>query len=264
MPLVRGTVHRLLSRTEEKQAMSIHIGVAGWSIPSALADRFPASGTHLERYGARFSAVEINSSFYRPHRRTTYERWAASVPPGFRFSVKLPKAITHERRFVDCQALLDRFAGETDGLGSKRGPVLVQLPPSFAYPGDSAERFLSDLKTTVTDDIVLEPRHASWFRPDVEHMLERQKVARVAADPARPLPAAQPGGWHRRAYFRLHGSPVMYESAYRQDAIAAHAGVVATLAMQGIDVWTIYDNTVYGAAKQNAFELMDVLARQGV
>ena len=193
----------------------------------------------------------------------TYERWAASVPPGFRFSVKLPKAITHERRLLDCQALLDRFAEETGGLGIKRGPVLVQLPPSFAFPGDIAEQFVIDLKTTVTEDIVLEPRHASWFRPEVDHMLQRQQVARVAADPARPLLAAQPGGWHGRAYFRLHGSPRMYESSYGKDAIAGQVKTVALLAGQSTDVWVIYDNTTYGAATQNAFELMDALADYG-
>ncbi|NVN12007.1 DUF72 domain-containing protein [Nguyenibacter vanlangensis] len=239
--------------------MSIRIGVAGWSIPSALAQRFPSVGTHLERYGARFSAVEINSSFYRPHRRTTYERWAASVPPEFRFSVKLPKTITHERRLIDCRALIERFAEETSGLGDKRGPVLVQLPPSFAYAGDITERFINELKATVTGAVVLEPRHASWLQPEVDHMLGRQQVSRVAADPAKPLLAAQPGGWSGLAYFRLHGSPRIYESIYGKEAIEAHAKVVASLATRGADVWTIYDNTIYGAATQNAFQLTETV-----
>src|SRR5688572_17535989 len=75
-----------------------YIGCAGWSLPKKFADAFPAEGSHLVRYAARLPAVEINSSFYRPHRPTTYEKWAASVPTGFRFSVKVPKWITHERR----------------------------------------------------------------------------------------------------------------------------------------------------------------------
>ncbi|MBB2202307.1 DUF72 domain-containing protein [Gluconacetobacter tumulisoli] len=237
--------------------MTIRVGVAGWSIPSALAGQFPSVGTHLERYGARFSAVEVNSCFYRSHRRTTYERWAASVPPEFRFSVKLPKTITHERRLIDCRTLVERFAEETSGLGDKRGPVLVQLPPSFAYPGDVAERFIDELKATITGPVVLEPRHASWFLPEVEHMLRRQQVSRVAADPAKPLLAAQPGGWSGLAYFRLHGSPRIYESTYGKEAIEAHAKAVASLTTRGADVWTIYDNTTYGAATQNAFQLVE-------
>lgn len=240
--------------------MSIHVGVAGWSIPAALSDRFPSVGTHLERYGTLFSAVEINSSFYRPHRRTTYERWAASVPPAFRFSVKLPKAITHERRLVDCEALIERFAEETSGLGEKRGPILVQLPPSFTYPGNVAEHFLKELKAAISSPIVLEPRHASWFLPEVDHMLETLHVSRVAADPAKPLLAAQPGGWKGLAYFRLHGSPRMYESPYEEKAIEAQAKVINSLSALGTDIWSIYDNTTYGAAPANALQLMDSLA----
>src|SRR3954449_13476072 len=104
------------------------IGTAGWSIPKEHAAPFPPTRSHLERYGAVFNAVEINSSFYRPHRRATYERWAASVRDGFRFAVKMPKAITHERRLRDAGELLNRFLSEVAGLGPKLGPLLVQLP----------------------------------------------------------------------------------------------------------------------------------------
>lgn len=176
--------------------MPTHVGVAGWSIPAMLADRFPAAGTHLERYGARLLAVEINTSFYRPHRRATYERWAASVPAAFRFAVKLPKTITHGCRLVNCHDLMERFAGETAGLGRKRGPILVQLPPSLAWPGDLAERFFCDLKAMIDGPIVVEPRHASWFAPQVDAMLVRQRISRVAADPARMAGQGGPAaGW---------------------------------------------------------------------
>lgn len=239
-----------------------HIGVAGWSIPSAMTEQFPSDGTHLERYAACLSCVEINSSFYRPHRRTTYERWAASVPPSFRFSVKLPKTITHERRLVDCRDLIARFAEETSGLGEKRGPVLVQLPPSFTYPGDIAEHFLEELKNLIAGPIVLEPRHASWFVADVDRMLEKQLVSRVAADPAKPVSAAaHPGGWRGLAYFRLHGSPRIYESPYDKEAIATQAKTVTSLTECATEVWTIYDNTTFGAATQNAFELTEALTQ---
>ncbi|MBY4640144.1 DUF72 domain-containing protein [Gluconacetobacter entanii] len=240
--------------------MSIRIGVAGWSIPAALAGEFPSTGTHLERYAGRLLAVEINSSFYRPHRRTTYERWAAGVPSGFRFSVKLPRAITHDRRLVGCGALMEQFAEETEGLGAKRGPILVQLPPGFAYPGEVAERFFTDLKAIIAGPVVLEPRHASWFQPEVERMLQRQQVSRVAADPARPLlSAAHPGGWDGLAYFRLHGSPRIYVSPYGNDAIVAQAGRIAALKARGTEVWTIFDNTTYGAATRNALELVEAV-----
>src|SRR5512132_4292754 len=118
--------HGLLSPT-------IYLGVAGWTIRREHLARFTSVGTHLQRYAALFNAVEINSCFYRPHRFTTYERWASSVPENFRFAVKLPKVITHESRLVGASATLERFLTETSGLGVKRGPILVQLPPSFAF-----------------------------------------------------------------------------------------------------------------------------------
>src|SRR3954469_8738705 len=114
------------------------IGTAGWSIPKEHAAPFPTTGSHLERYAQVFNAVEINTSFYRPHRRETYERWAASVPADFRFAVKLPRTMTQERRLEDCGDLLDRFVSEVEGLGPKLGVVLVQLPPSLAFEADVA------------------------------------------------------------------------------------------------------------------------------
>jgi uncharacterized protein YecE (DUF72 family) len=235
---------------------NLRVGTAGWSVPSALGDRFPAEGTHLQRYAARFPAVEINSSFYRPHRRTTYARWAASVPEHFRFAVKLPKTITHERRFDDSDDLVARFAEEVGGLGEKRGPVLVQLPPSFAYPGDMAESFFAGLATGLGGFIACEPRHPSWFAPEVDAMLVRQRVARVAADPA-PVPeASRPGGWAGLAYIRLHGSPTIYWSAYDEADVATHARGAAALAKGGAEVWVVYDNTAAGAAPENALGFM--------
>ncbi len=89
--------------------LSLRIGTAGWSVPALYAEEMPRGGSHLERYARRLNAVEINSSFYRPHQRKTYERWAQSTPADFRFSVKVPKAITHEARLADCDPLLIVF-----------------------------------------------------------------------------------------------------------------------------------------------------------
>jgi len=101
-------------------------------VPSRYSGTIPAGGSHLERYARRLNAAEINSSFHRPHRRKTYERWARCTPANFRFSVKVPKTMTHEARLASCGALLDRFVAEVTGLGDKLGALLVQLPPKFA------------------------------------------------------------------------------------------------------------------------------------
>lgn len=236
-------------------ATTIHIGTAGWSIPRHVADRFPAEGSGLERYGARLNAAEINTSFYRPHRRTTYERWAASVPADFRFAVKLPKAISHVARLVDCEAALARFADEIGGLGDKRGPVLVQLPPKLAFDAAVAGSFFTLAIKTLGGPIVCEPRHPSWFEPDADQLLAGHRVARVAADPA-PIPlAAQPGGWAGLAYFRLHGSPRPYWSGYEYDALAEWAAKLPP----ATETWVIFDNTASGRAAEDALAFQTVI-----
>jgi uncharacterized protein YecE (DUF72 family) len=226
----------------------IHLGVAGWSIRREHADKFPRTGTHLERYASVFNAVEINSCFYRPHRFSTYERWAASVPQAFRFAVKLPRVITHEARLVDAAPAVDRFLAETAGLGVKRGPVLVQIPPSLSFDEEVAHRFFRELRNRFDGDVVFEPRHETWFTPEVDSMLVHHRVARVAADPARVPAAAVPGGYDHLTYLRLHGSPRIYYSAYPAEELERVTGVLEKNADLGISSWCIFDNTALGAA----------------
>ncbi len=206
----------------------VYVGCAGWSIPKEHGARFPEGGTHLARYAARFPAVEINSSFYKPHRPATYARWAASVPPDFRFAVKVPKAATHERRLADAGEVLDRFLEEATRLEGKLGPLLVQIPPSLAFSATLAAGFLAALRDRFEGDVAFEPRHASWFAPAPERLLTEYRVARVAADPAVVPAAAEPGGWNGLVYYRLHGSPEIYYSDYPDESLRALAETLAS------------------------------------
>jgi uncharacterized protein YecE (DUF72 family) len=231
----------------------IRIGTAGWTIPRRHAENFPAEGSGLARYASRFNAVEINSTFYRSHKPQTYARWVAAVPEDFRFAVKMPKAITHERRLVKVADLLDRFAEETSLLGSKLGPVLIQLPPSFALDARLTRAFLRQVRKRFAGPIACEPRHPTWFATGADELLKKYQVARVAADPARVPDAALPGGSSSLAYFRLHGSPRMYYSDY--DAAFLDALSAALRAGTTEETWCIFDNTVSGAAAGNALTM---------
>jgi uncharacterized protein YecE (DUF72 family) len=231
------------------------VGTAGWSVASRYASEIPRGGSHLMRYAGRLNAVEINSSFYRPHQRKTYERWARSTPPGFRFSVKVPKAITHEQRLADCDALLDRFAAEVTGLGDRLGVLLVQLPPKLAFEKGVADQFFRDVRQRFDTPIACEPRHASWFGPDVTGWLAERRVARVAADPARVAGAGEPGGWKGLAYYRWHGSPRIYYSDYDDGALAALRKRLDAQRECHVPTWCIFDNTALGAALGNAMAL---------
>jgi uncharacterized protein YecE (DUF72 family) len=208
------------------------------------------------------AVTEINSSFHRPHRRATYERWAASTPPEFRFAAKLPKAITHECRLVATEAKLDNFIEQVAGLGDKLRILLVQLPPSLAFDPAVASRFFVELNSRLPRGckIACEPRHASWFAPEAEQLLASVCVARVAADPAPAAGADQPGGWLGLRYRRLHGSPRVYYSAYEPRRLRALADEIAVERDTGVKSWCIFDNTASGAALANALQLQRLLA----
>lgn len=234
---------------------AIRIGCAGWAIGAGDRQHFASQGSHLERYAATFSAVEINSSFYRSHRIDTYRRWAGSVPAHFRFSAKLPRAITHERRLVGALPLLDAFLREVSALGDKLGALLVQLPPSLAFDGRHAATFLRAFRARYDGGLCLEPRHASWFDQAAEALLTRYRIARVAADPALNTAAATPGGEPSLRYWRLHGSPRMYYSDYDDAFLRAVAQRIGTESAAGAAVWCILDNTAAGHAVSNAVAL---------
>jgi uncharacterized protein YecE (DUF72 family) len=241
----------------------IYIGTAGWNIPKEHAGFFPENGSHLERYSQRFHAVEINTSFYRPHRPATYARWARSVPPGFRFAVKVPREITHSRRLAGGTERLESFLAEIDTLGDKLGPLLVQLPPSLRFNPRLAEAFFTGLRERFSGNVVCEPRHPSWFDPEAGELLSSYRVARAAADPAIHPLAALPGSWPGLIYYRLHGSPVMYSSAYASETLDRIAMRLVEAAGGGAEAWCIFDNTAEGAATENALGLLDRLSAIG-
>jgi uncharacterized protein YecE (DUF72 family) len=236
----------------------IRIGTAGWAIPRQFADHFPQDGSGLERYAARFAAVEINSTFHRSHKPSTFTRWAAAVPSDFRFAVKLPKTISHELRLVGTGDLLRRFWEETRNLGVNLGPLLLQLPPSLAYERAIVEPFFELLRASTDHPLVCEPRHPTWFGVEADGLLATYAVARAAADPARVPAAGVTGGYPNFAYYRLHGAPRRYYSAYDSAFLARLAAAIRRTRTQ--EIWCIFDNTVSGAATANALAMQTRLA----
>lgn len=229
-----------------KVPATLRIGCAGWSVPSRSAAAFPLEGSHLERYAAVHNTVEINSSFYRPHQSKTYARWADSVPPDFRFAVKVPRTITHDAALRDIDELLARFAGEASALGPKLGCLLVQLPPKQAFDAQVAGEFfprLQDAFASLDVQVVCEARHRSWFADEVTGLLTAHGVTRVIADPAKGQPGAHVPTTET-IYARLHGSPRIYYSPYAEDYLQQLGRDMATHVKAGRNVWIIFDNTL--------------------
>lgn len=240
------------------KSVDVRIGTAGWSIPRASSCRFEVTGTHLQRYSRGLRCVEINSSFYRSRSAATYAKWRDSTPPDFAFAVKMPRSITHERKLQDVGAQLSDFLAQTNGLADKRGPILIQLPPSLAFDAAVVPTFLELLRRAYKGPVVWEPRHPTWFSPAVDALLQSNRISRVAADPP-PVPGADVlSSWSRTAYFRLHGSPRKYWSKYDPQYLANLATTVRSLAAVD-EVWCVFDNTASGAAIENAWELRELL-----
>ena len=248
----------------------MYIGTAAWSLPREVAAEFPGDGQQLERYARQFACVEINSSFYKPHRAATYARWAGMTPPHFRFAVKLPRAITHDGRLRAARKPLRAFLAEATGLGDRLGVLLVQLPPSLPFESRVARTFFALLRESWDGPVACEPRHAGWFEPGADRTLAALRVTRVATDPARSDTGARPGGWLGPAgdgagallYYRWHGSPRMYWSSYGDDWLARQAAALSAWP-SGAVPWVIFDNTASGAATANALALRSLVAAGG-
>lgn len=235
------------------------IGCAGWSIPGQHRALFGEGSSVLARYATRFPAVEINTSFYRSHRQSTYARWADSVPPHFRFSVKMPKAISHEMALRGSGHALDQFLGEVSGLGGKLGGFLLQLPPRGALDLRVASTFFRMFRRRSNAPLACEPRHTSWFSAEADALFQRHAIARVTADP--PILATADGRALARPwpYMRLHGTPRIYYSDYPEEALQAIALGVAPYIAAPSAPWIIFDNTAQGFAIANAARLQDIL-----
>jgi uncharacterized protein YecE (DUF72 family) len=236
-------------------ALTLFIGCAGWNLPAAVKTPFPPEGSHLERYAQRLPAVEINSSFYRPHRRSTYSRWSSSVPEAFRFSVKVPRLITHELRLSATEQPLREFLEQVAGLEERLGCLLIQLPPSLRFSHRTADGFLRNFRKLTRAPAVIEPRHVSWFSKAVNDLLRDHRVGRVAADPPPDRAAVEPDGWKGRIYFRLHGSPRTYYSSYAREYLIDLISRMRAAMIGDSACWCIFDNTAAGAAWQNALDL---------
>lgn len=234
------------------------VGCAGWSVPSAHADAFGDGNSALQRYATQFTCAEINSSFYRSHKPGTYARWADAVPGGFRFSVKMPQAISHECGLRGAAPLLDPFLHAVHHLGERLGALLLQLPPRLVFDARVASTFFRALRHRTEIAVACEPRHESWFTAPADALLARHDIVRAAVDPAPAPPAREPGGARHLSYWRWHGGPRIYYSSYQEGDLQVLAKAAEAAARHG-PAWVILDNTAQGHAVPNALRLQAMM-----
>jgi uncharacterized protein YecE (DUF72 family) len=237
------------------------VGIAGWSIPASHRGFFPTEGSHLERYAATFNCVEINSSFYRHHQPKTYRRWAETVPGDFRFAVKLARVFTHDQALGGPYDEMREVLSGISELQEKLGALLVQLPPKQFFIPREARAFFREIRAILpSTGIAFEPRHSTWADGPTQSLLDEFDIARVRADPERCF--ASTYGSRHLEYHRLHGSPIIYRSAYEPSFLKAVADDLEKARLEKRDAWCIFDNTTFGHSIANGVEIMALLGRR--
>jgi uncharacterized protein YecE (DUF72 family) len=243
----------------------IYIGTAGWSLAKELRQNLEIRPSVLELYGQIFNSVEINSSFYRDHKASTYRRWGEAVPNEFRFCVKVSRRFTHEQQLqVKADELFENLSSVLF-LGSKLASLLVQLPPSLNFHAENASHFFSLLRRLYAGPIAFEPRNISWTSEEAVNLIKKYSLARVWADPE-PFADANKNliGSGDFVYYRLHGFPKIYYSSYTEEALRAYAEKFKLDLQAQKKVWCIFDNTALGHAAHNAIHLKRLIASPSV
>jgi uncharacterized protein YecE (DUF72 family) len=230
------------------------VGTSGWQYRDWRGPFYPEKLPQrlwLEHYATVFDTVEVNNAFYRLPERSTFENWKQRVPPGFVVTVKGSRYLTHIKRLKDPQEPVQRLIDRYDGLGSKRGPILLQLPPTLqAAPGlldETLQRFPRRIRVAV------EFRHTSWWTDETREILERRRAALVWADrdeqPQNPLWATTDWG-----YLRLHHGAEGW--AYGDESLKRWAIELRAAFAEG---YAYANNDPGAAAPADALKLRDLL-----
>lgn len=231
----------------------LHIGCAGWGIP--LLFRVEEKIHNLKLYSRYFSCVEINSTFYRNHKMSTFENWASLVPANFRFALKVPRSVSHANK-LETPKLIDPLIEGARVLGLKCGPILLQTAPSFEFEGPRLSKFIDYIRRSFDGSIVIEPRHVSWFSKSALSLARRLDISLVAADPGpkKVFEAQAVLRGNSVNYVRLHGQPKIYVSSYSEDFLRRLVRYW-NLSKLSKPTWVIFDNTAIGYSFANAIKL---------
>jgi uncharacterized protein YecE (DUF72 family) len=237
--------------------MRVHVGTSGYNYPEWRGTFYPDDikpPKMFEWYSARFHAVEINYTFYRMPTGKTTTAWRDQAPEGFRYALKAPRRITHERRLLDCADSVTFFADAARVLGPHLGPLLVQLPPTFKCDLSRLDAFLPMLPPDMS--VAFEFRHDSWLTEEVFSRLSARQAALCIADfgdKTTPLRATA-----RHGYFRLR------DEGYTPAHIDTWAGRIADMAPEWDDAFVFFKHEEEGKGPEFAKAFVERLAARGV
>lgn len=236
----------------------LYIGTSGWSYNEWKDDFYEGTprAEWLARYAASLDAVEINASFYHRIKAPTLRHWRDVTPPGFRFTLKASRFLTHMQRLRMTAKSIGILRAEADILGGKLTAVLWQLPVTFKRDFAALEAFAARLDKWKSVRHAIEFRHPSWFDDETAKYLSRHRIA-VVQSHAKDWPM-----WDTittdLVYVRLHGGSRLYASAYRTATLGRWAQRVIEWRREGRAVHVYFDNTEKRHALRNAFTFVEL------
>jgi uncharacterized protein YecE (DUF72 family) len=242
--------------------MKWHIGCSGFSYREWKETFYPVGLPQrkwFEYYSTRFDTLELNVTFYKFPQLSALQKWYAISPPGFLFSLKAPRLITHYKSFNDCEKYLDDFYNTIqEGLQEKIGCVLFQMPPKFTYSEERLQLIIDNLRPACTN--VVEFRHESWWQESIFKKLGENNI--VFTGHSHPIGVPdEPVANTNVAYYRFHGVPTLFYSAYGHETLARIAdGLLAKEDLH--EVFVYFNNTASMAAIENAVWLKQYLERK--
>ncbi|MGC2655614.1 MAG: DUF72 domain-containing protein [Mycobacterium sp.] len=240
--------------------MTVRIGTSGWSYDhwaNVLYRPGLPAARRLARYVEVFDTVELNASFYRWPKDSTFAGWRERVPDGFTVSVKAHRGLTHYRRLSSPEPWIERFERCWAALGDRHGVLLVQLHPEQRRDDARLDHFLSLVPDSIW--VAVELRHPSWNDPAVYALLEARRAAYVVMSGAGL--ACIPRATADLVYVRMHGPDpdAMYTGSYSAEDLQAWADRIASWDREGRDVWVYFNNDPHGHAVRNALALRDLV-----
>ncbi|HLZ95707.1 MAG TPA: DUF72 domain-containing protein [Candidatus Dormibacteraeota bacterium] len=241
----------------------LHIGTSGWQYRHWRETFYPrklAQRAWLEYYAERFHTAEVNSTFYNLPPASVFEQWAARTPSDFVFALKMSRFLTHLRRLRNPEQPVELFLERARELGAKRGPTLLQLPPSLKADAGLLDAALAAFPPG--ERIAVELRHPSWFVPDVRSVLERRGAPLCLADRGGiRSPEWATAGW---GYVRFHMGRAHPPSCYGPAALETWAERIARVWPGPADVFVYFNNDAFACAIRDAIVMARICAGHGL
>jgi uncharacterized protein YecE (DUF72 family) len=251
--------------------MPMQIGTSGWQYRDWRGPLYPPGVPQrrwLEHYAERYRTVENNNSFYRLPSRETFESWRERTPNDFVMAVKASRYLTHVRRLRDPAEPVARLLGAAAGLGSKLGPVLLQLPPTLKADVGALDACLTEFRTAAAAlgeqglRVAVEPRHETWWTEETRQVLTSRDAALCWADRrGRPItPLWRTATW---AYLRFHEGTARPRPSYGPRALRSWVTRLTEAWPDEADVYVYFNNDHGGAAVINSAQFAAIAQRAG-